>query len=128
MESSFPIRTALGELHGRDALYLDRCTQTDQHLEFEGEVNGALCGDPSLADVFIAYRLRFFSVQAFDARGLDLCPWDRRSSFDEVRNSEWLETLGTDARHHHYALSTYDVVYRIAATHFEFEVLRQAPR
>jgi hypothetical protein len=127
MESSIPMQTDVGELHGRDAIYLDRVTHTGQGLEFQGEINGALCGDVSRAGVWISYRLCFHSVRAFDARELEICRWSAVSSFDEVHDSGWLRTLGMDAQYRHYALSTYDFIYRIAATGFKFEIISQRP-
>jgi hypothetical protein len=60
MESLVPVRLEVGELHGRDAIYLDRCTHEGQRLELEGEINGALCGDVSKSEAWIKYRLSFF--------------------------------------------------------------------
>ncbi|MFY0582716.1 hypothetical protein ACN28S_58070 [Cystobacter fuscus] len=127
MGSSNPVKTNIGTLHGRDAIYLDRCTQAAQQLEFEGEINGALCSDPSRDKFWLAYRIRFLSVQAFEARDLELCRWPTTSSFDEVSDSEWLRSLGVSAQHNHYIISTYDLVYQIAATGFEFEIINQRP-
>ncbi|WNG31289.1 hypothetical protein F0U62_01205 [Cystobacter fuscus] len=127
MGSSTPVETNIGTLHGRDAIYLDRCTQTAQQLEFEGEINGALCSDPSRKNSWLAYRIRFLSVQAFEARELEICRWPTTSSFDEVRDSEWLRSLDLSARHKHYIISTYDFAYQIAATGFELEIINQRP-
>jgi hypothetical protein len=125
MEKTSPVKTLVGELHGRDAIYLDRLTHMGQRLELEGEINGSLCGDASKSNVWVSYRLRFFSVRALDARDIDLCRWSVVSSFDEVGDSEWLRSLGLGVPYKHYVVSTYDTVYRVAAVNFDFEIVSQ---
>jgi hypothetical protein len=122
MNSVAAVSTKVGELHGRDAVYLEQLSQRRRSLSFEGEINGSLCTAEGLKNKWLGYRLSFFGVRAYECQDLDLCTWQLVSSFDEVRESEWLRELHLEGQCHHYFLATYDFVYRIAADRFEFEI------
>ena len=116
-----PIETALGELHGRDAIFLEELQQKGIRLLFRGEINGALCRRaPEKKNMWLRYELELVNVLAYDCRELDVCTWNTISSFDEIAESTWLLELDLTDRlrefklpeAHHYIVSTYDFVYR----------------
>jgi hypothetical protein len=135
METVKPVQMEIGELHGRDAVHLDSFSQRAQTLIFGGEIDGRACRVGVQKRAWLRYQLSFFGVLAYDCRELDICRWSVVSSFDKVEGSEWLRELRLEARArecklgdiHHYVLSTYDFVFRIAASRFELEILGERP-
>jgi hypothetical protein len=131
METVKPVQLDIGELHGRDAIYLDSVSQKAMALVFTGELDGRACRGNAPKRAWLRYRMSFFGVLAYDCRELDICRWSLVSSFDEVEGSEWLRELTLEARArecklgeiHHYVWSTYDFIFRIAASRFELEIL-----
>lgn len=125
MAQNIPIETALGHLDGRDCIYLDRFASEGGPgtLVLEGSVNGNLCTlrQPGR---FVPYTLRFRGVLALKVVELDSCGWDFESSFDEVRDSEWVRSLGgkASAAMRHFIVQTYDFVFEIVCAGYEFEV------
>lgn len=131
MEAVNAVQTEIGELHGRNAIHLDEFSQKALSLTFKGEIDGRACRGSAPRKAWLQYRASFLGVLAYDCRELDVCPWSVVSSFDEVENSEWLCELNLKARAQelklgeirHYIFSTYDLVFRIAASRFELEIL-----
>jgi hypothetical protein len=128
METTRAIVTQLGEISGRNAIYLDKFLHDEAGLRLEGEINGSLCQVTEKKNLWLAYRLSFAGALAYDCRELEICRWSYFSSFDEVEESAWLRELGLEARCRHYVVATYDFVYRIAATGFELEIVGERTR
>ncbi|RJG25310.1 hypothetical protein [Paenibacillus thiaminolyticus] len=73
MEKIKAIKTKLGEIHGRDAIFLDDIQFNYQKNEVKliGEINGLLCTE-SDDDEFIGYELLFKNVYYFNMVELDV--------------------------------------------------------
>jgi hypothetical protein len=137
MERAMPVQTQFGEIHGRNAFYLDSFTQQGLSLVFAGELNADLCRGEVHKGHWLKYQLTFRGVLGYDCRELEVSRWPTESSFDEVHDSEWLPQLALEKRVREmshelksvsprdYILSTYDWIYRIAATHFELVILEE---
>lgn len=126
MPHNIPIETALGRLDGRDCIYLDRFAFEDGTgtLVLDGAINGTLCTIPQPGR-FVPFTLRFLGVLAVKMVELDSCDWDFESSFDEVRDSEWISSLGgkVTAAHRHFFVQTYDYVFDVVVCEgYEFDV------
>ncbi len=123
----------LGELKGRDCIYIDTVTQDDMdNLVFKGEINGFLA-ERIKTDRFIPYKLTFHRTLAYFVCELDTYEnIDRSAHFDYscfniVENSQWLESLPVrkdfnKSVYKHYQVFTYDFVYNIIAVDFDFSV------
>jgi hypothetical protein len=124
MSLHVPIETSLGRFYGRDCIYLDRASFEDSAASFvlEGSINGNLCTEKRPGD-FIPYRLRFFGVLALRMVELDSCDWAFESCFDEVRDSDWVRSLGgkVTADHRHFFVQTYDSVFEVVCENYELE-------
>jgi hypothetical protein len=91
-----PIETELGNIYGRDAIYLDSLDTVSLYpfnLKLVGSINGALCSKSSI-EGFFPYELRFNRILALKIVELDSWDHSSSSSFDEVVNSKWLQSLG----------------------------------
>jgi hypothetical protein len=125
MAHNSPIETVLGRLDGRDCIYLDGYWFEDgsSTLTLEGSINGDLCGIAQPGR-FISFILRFRGVLALKMVELDSCDWEFESSFDEVIGSEWVNKLRgkIDSLHRHYFVQTYDNVFDVVCTTYEFEI------
>lgn len=123
----------LGELHGRDCIYIDTVTQDDtDNLIFGGEINGRLT-EKLKTDDFITYRLTFHRVLTYFVceldtyENIDNSAHLDYSSFNIVDGSKWLESLPVrsdfdKSLYRHYQVFTYDFVYNIIAVDFNFSV------
>ena len=118
MEVAEPIVTDLGLLRGRDAIYVDRLEQIKGKVEISGEINGRLAGDKR--NEWVSFSISFSGVLALEVQETDICRWQIKSSFDEVIESSWLDTLGLGQanRHRHFVVSGYDSIIRVAAEDF----------
>ncbi len=126
MPQNIPIETSLGHLYGRDCIYLDGFEFEEKMgtLVLDGCINGNLCATKQPGR-FVPYTLRFRGVLAFKMVELDSCDWDFESSFDEVRDSDWIPLLGgkVTAAHHHFFVQTYDYVFDVVCNDYEFEII-----
>jgi hypothetical protein len=129
MSKYVAIKTELGELNGRDCIYLDHFKVTDGtcKITLTGEINGDLC-EKRRSDKFIPYKLIFLRVMAHKVIELD--SWDGRSesSFDEVRESDWISSLGGKVtnKHRHFLVQTYDDVIEVVCEDFKFKTKANA--
>jgi hypothetical protein len=108
------IKTKLGYIIGRDAIYLDfvKYSVDEVKLVFEGQISGDLCS-VSQSEEWIEYQLIFECVNQFKCTPIDDFDENRTlSSFDEVANN--LNIDSTD-----YILSTYDHIYEINAKSYK---------
>jgi len=123
----------LGELNGRDCIYIDTVVQDDMdNLIFKGEINGFLA--EKIRDRrFIPYKLTFKRVIAYFVSELDTYENIDHSAhldyscFNIVENSKWLESLPIRSDfdksiYKHYQVFTYDFVYNIIAVDFYLSV------
>jgi len=119
-QSSQPIKTEIGFLKGRDAIYLDKFDVAIQPatLELEGSFNGKLASKPT--NEWIDYSIIFSGVLAFKVIELDLWDFSSASSFDEVINSEWRSKLNgkVSPENKHYLIQTYDYVVEVICERF----------
>jgi hypothetical protein len=126
MDRHVPIQTSLGELHGRDCMFLDAIKFPDGPgiLVLEGEINGNLCGIRT-AGKFIPYQLTFYGIMALKMLELDSWQWDGQttSSFIEIQESSWIQALEgkVTSSHKHYFVLTYDSVFEVVCSRFEFQ-------
>jgi hypothetical protein len=126
MDRHVPIQTSLGELHGRDCIFLDEIKFPDgpNVLVLEGEINGNLC-ETRTAREFIPHQLKFYGVMALKMLELDSWQWDGQttSSFFEIQESSWIQILEgkVTSNHKHYSVLTYDNVFEVVCSRFEFQ-------
>ncbi|MDE7136832.1 MAG: hypothetical protein K2O29_00010, partial [Ruminococcus sp.] len=123
----------LGRLNGRDCIYINKVTQDNiDNLIFKGEINGFLA-EKIKTDRFLPYQLTFHRVVTYFVCKLDTYENIDRSAhldyscFNIVENSQWLESLPIrrdfdKSLYNHYQIFTYDFVYNIIATDFDFSV------
>jgi hypothetical protein len=123
-EHYVPCETVVGITAGRDAIYLDgvHYTPSELRLTLQGDLTGSLCSQNEDGAAWIAYKLTFLGVLAFQMIEIDLSRWRGQSSFDEVRQSVRLgavqaqdETQSVSSRHKHFYVMTYDHVFDIIA-------------
>lgn len=118
---------------GRNAIYLDGFLETfDQGgLLFSGELSATQCSEYRGRGGWIEYDITFYGVRAFHSWDFELYPnrLQKVSSFDLVENSAWLKYLSevnlkdsSVLELEHFVLSTYDFIYEIAASKYEFRV------
>lgn len=131
MEKIKAIKTELGEIYGRDAIFLDDIQFNYQKNEVKliGEINGLLCSE-SDDDEFIGYELLFKKVYYFNMVELDVSLqmfdnlYDESSSFGELFNTKILRDIknARDLELKQYVIYTYDDVFVIACQEFEFRL------
>lgn len=118
-----PIKTAVGFLVGRDAIYLDGIEQNyaDRTLIFSGEVNATLASEYDGSAKWLAYRIKFNGVDAIHMTELDCYQNELNltSSFDRVPVPRMRSRIESCQQ---YTLATYDHVFDVMATGHEFEI------
>lgn len=123
-----PVVTLLGELHGRDAIFLDDIGVGRNALTLRGELNGRLLSPPR--EDYIGYTLSFNGLIAFSMTELDACLELGVSSFDEILDSKWLreirrkvepDMLSHDGLRHFFVL-TYDYVFSVICRGYELSL------
>jgi hypothetical protein len=121
-----PIRTPVGMLSGRDAVYLDvvRHDCKADSLVFEGELNARLCSDYSGTHRWLGYRLTVTSPRHVEMWELDISPLRVKSSFDLVLMSETVEQLRL-REFAHVVFSTYDFVYSIVCKDYTLSIISE---
>ena len=115
----------LGKLWGRDCIFLDLFSQENNTLTLKGEIERY---EDTLVDY--KYTLIFKSVIAYFTCELDTYEHIDNSyvsSFNIVKNSEWLSSLPVrsdidrlDLKH--FQVFTYDYVLNIIAKSYDFKV------
>ncbi|WP_152393111.1 hypothetical protein [Paenibacillus guangzhouensis] len=134
MEKIKAIKTELGEIYGRDAIFLDdiQFNYLKKEVTLIGEINGVLCTD-SDDDEFIGYELLFKKVYYFNMVELDVSlemfdiPYNESSSFVEVFNTKILSDIKNagNLELKQYVIHTYDDVFVIACQEFEFRLKKK---
>jgi hypothetical protein len=128
MATYVAVDTAVGRLSGRDCIYLDEISFADAHantLVLKGELNGNLCSNAAVGSTF-SYVATFDGVMALEMLELDSWRRSGESSFDEVQDSDWVSKLGgkVTSEHRQFQLQTYDLVFNIVCSGFNFETVR----
>jgi hypothetical protein len=123
MKKNIPIETVLGQLNGRDCIYLNSISSENDGctLWLDLTINGNLCSRRQ-KDKFPPCSIRFSGIAALKMTGEDLSKVDFESSFDEVVNSNWAQLLGyrESVAIRHLILRTYDYIFEILCTTYEF--------
>lgn len=111
--------TQLGELHGRDAIYLSSVIQTlgPSELQLVGELSGELCSSYSGTQRKIPYTIKFLNISSFGCWQLDYYPRRNEllSSFDSLPSS-------SEGKLNLYIFATYDFVYEIHAVSYDLRI------
>jgi hypothetical protein len=129
-----PIETSIGQLNGRDAIFLDDISfdYSKHKVTFKGEFNCSLCSNYLGNKDFILYELIFQNVYDFKMTELDNYiegdNIETKSSFGFVEDSPLIKgiikkvgkRLPMDSKH--FILQTYDDVFDIVATDFELKI------
>jgi hypothetical protein len=127
-ETITPIITEVGEISGRDAIFLDKVNVINETtFELTGEFIGTLCSNLK-AKEDKNYKITFKNVYLFKMIELDFDEIEYHSSFDLIENSKQLSKLiDRDKRMHigkidnsykHYVFRTYDTVFEIIGKEF----------
>lgn len=119
----FAVVTPLGNLDGRDCIYLDdyQDNKDEFTLTLEGEINGSL-SEHKTSKKWVPYTLIFTGVIAWEKEYLDSS--DRglwASSFDQILASTWIKKLDENKAPflHHYCIQTYDIIFHVACAGYE---------
>lgn len=126
-----PVKTKIGTLFGRDAIYLDEYSSRNGGYELflKGEINGALASDSPTKDMFL-YEMLFSGVIALKITELDTYEayqakfgWPE-TSFDEVIDSAWIESLAgkVTSKCKNFVFQTYDYVFEVVCLDYKMEV------
>ncbi len=131
-QSNFAIKTEVGIVRGRDAIYLESVEfdYSSNRIRFCGSFNPHLCSDIADSDEEVGFELVFSGLLALQMIELDFDMTDGVSSFDEVRDSEWLKRMKAkdhsakvSESHRHFVLATYDDVFVIIADRYELQLI-----
>lgn len=131
------INTPLGELYGRDCIYLNNVNYNYKQrvLILKGFINNYVSDKTLLDAKFSKYILTFTDVLALKV--LELDSWEEimdyddymnvESSFDEVLNSSWIKKLGgkVTSNYHHYLIQTYDDVFEVVCLNYQFQLIKK---
>lgn len=102
MENIYSIEhKKLGELYGRDCIFVDSVIQTDSTLKFKGEINGHLASKIK-DDIWIPYELIFKQVIKYTSCELDTYEADKND-------------------YKHFVIYTYDFVFNVFAVDYELK-------
>ena len=132
IETVVPIITEVGEVYGRDAIFLHKVDVINEStFELTGDFNGTLCSNLKDGDD-PKYRLTFKGVYLFKMIELDFDEIEYKSSFDLIRNSRKILRLKAwdkensigkiDDTFNHYVFRTYDTVFEIIGKGFELKL------
>src|SRR5258708_16804658 len=111
-------------MNDRDVIYLDVTNinvVNNSRLVLQGELSPCAASERE-SDEWIAYKLVFFGIRGVKVTELDSWDFKCASSFDEVRESDFLKTFKASAEHKHYKVQTYDYVFHLVARRFELSL------
>ena len=116
-----PINTEVGELHGRDAIYLDNEIYDEKQNELlvAGDLNGKLCSEEVIGD-FIPYEIKFTGVSAYKKIELDEWLELGKPLFHETSSFYSVTDNGKTI----YVYQTYDWVFEIHCKNYEFKLFK----
>ncbi len=129
IEQHIPCETVVGNIAGRDAIFLDDVSYTGGVLILRGDITSSLCSHFEGDAKWISYKLTFWRVIAVQIVEIDLSDWEGRPSFIEIHGSSWLTqfrqkdtTDRMSLQHKHFRVMTYDDVFDIIATSFQLDI------
>ncbi len=121
----------LGQINGRDAIYLDDINFTGYSLVLQGTVEGSLCENIG-QDKAIPYTISFKNVLDFSSTEVDFYDCRRmRCNFERYANSQKIAEFKQHnnpkltENHQHFVFYTYDLVFEIVASEFELVLLKR---
>jgi hypothetical protein len=122
--SNQPIKTSIGILSGRDAIYLDEIDSVydKRTIVFVGEINASLASEYRGNAKWLKYKINFFGVDALRMTELDCYESEINlaSSFDRVMVPT-MKSRTMECKQ--FILATYDHIFEIMATDYEFEII-----
>lgn len=127
---SEPIRTDIGYLEGRDAIFLDDVVYDKRSLTLKGEFNGDLCTEN--IDGYIGYEIKFNSIYYMRIIELDVSSeflddevFRGRSSFYEIYDSDEIKSVqeARNLNYRHFMFWTYDDMFEIVCKDYELKIL-----
>lgn len=124
-----PIDTSIGQLQGRDAIYLNwlNFDVNKNILVLEGTINGNLASNTPKR--WLDFNMTFDGVYALRTISLDLWLELSSSNFDLVVNSSWLiEQNAPDDSKKHFVVKCYDDVVEVIAECFKLEIVKSEDR
>ena len=128
-ESYVAIETPIGQLRGRDTIFLEQEDYRGEERRFS--LHGRIPGEHASRahPVWYLFDLTFHGVLAL--RIIELDSWFHmglslvsQSQFDEVLNSSWLSQLGgkVEPHHRHFSVVTYDDAFDVICERYEMAV------
>jgi hypothetical protein len=128
-----PVKTKIGTLFGRDAIYLDEYSSRNGGYELflKGEINGALASE-SPSKGMCSYEILFTGVIALKITELDTYEayqaklgWPE-TSFDEVLESDWITSLDgkVNSKCKEFVFQTYDYVFEVICSEYHLEIIK----
>ena len=127
-----PIETMVGQIKGRDAIFLDdlKFDFAKNSLTLIGQLNGNLCSRNETGQQYIDYSLTFTGILGLQMIALDFSLYAGQSSFDLVKNSQWLTHMReydsaskVTTQHQLYLLMTYDDVFEIVSASYSLKII-----
>lgn len=133
MSNRISIQTSVGEIKGRDAIYLDKVIFVDERtIQIDGEVNMNLCSMSAESEkgMFKKYKIVFNDVISLKMTELDFYDNEHgKSSLDLIESSEQVAEMvkknhagKITETYKHVALITYDTVFEIICSKFELNI------
>ena len=120
------IQTEIGEISGRDAIYLSRMEESfsPHTITFFGELNSSLCSKSKEKKELIKYKLEFGDVLFYESFHIDYCDFEIEllSSFDEVLNPKLLTEHNLSSTYRVFRVATYDYIYQVCAKSYKLHI------
>lgn len=117
------IKTSVGILAGRDAIYLDRFENdySARKMTFVGEINATLASEYEGSSKWLGYRITFDGVDVIRMTELDCYEHelDLVSSFDRMPKARLKSRIEACEQ---FVFSTYDHIFEMMATGYQFEI------
>lgn len=122
----------LGELYGRDCIFLDVVLQTGSTLKLKGEINGHLASKIQ-EDIWIPYELIFRNVIKYSSCELDTYEADESEvhgisggSLLMIEGSDYLKKIPVrydypQYDYKHFQVCTYDFIFNVFAVDYELK-------
>ena len=123
-----PVMTPFGIINGRDGLYLAKVEFTHNlwQLVIYLFVNTKNCSKGKISDDS-RLKLTFTGVLATKIIEIDSWDWNSASCIDEVKDSDWIVSLGgkITKEHRHYFVQTYDDVFDVVCTQMDMLLIKE---
>lgn len=132
-----PYSTQVGEIYGKDAIFLNNVIYRNSTLVLQGSFDGDACSKGKKGS-WMNFEMTFSDVMYFDVKELDLIDLDDDtypiSNFDEISNSNLItdfkkiEDKKMTDNFKHFAISTYDDVFTVVCKDLKIELGRIKPK